>query len=253
MLPVPSRRRVPPPARRPKSPGSYDRCKKQFPRTRGVAAYSSRSSRTASARALQKRPCYQGISPRGGQVITGPSIHLARTLARGMGQCGPEGFKGFGTDGKGVPPWPYCWDLGDQLRGDEGFTVQHIRETKEGGAPFDRLRDILKDGSKSRRPALERYMLIFLAHPGDVVAAAVGQCNVTRSRRMRNAPCGYGPAPSCEELPRAADYMTAEILEAYMWVQRRGFPASVIRLKNVYNIQGQLSQCGAVFQSTLPV
>ena len=78
--------------------------------------------------------------PRGGQVITGPSIHLARTLARGWGNV-DAGFKVLEQTAKESTVMAYCWDLETNYRETKVFDVPHIRETKKGAYPLTDPRD----------------------------------------------------------------------------------------------------------------
>ena len=102
---------------------------KKFPRDE-VAAY-NRILQDCQRTSLAEKAMYE--YPRGGQVITGPSIHLARTLARGWGNV-DAGFKVLEQTAKKSTVMAYCWDLETNYRETKVFDVPHIRETKKSEA-----------------------------------------------------------------------------------------------------------------------
>lgn len=200
---------------------------KRFPRDE-VSAY-NRIVRDCQRSSLAEKAMYE--YPKGGQMITGPSIHLARVLARGWGNL-DSGFKVLEQSAKESTVMAYCWDLETNYRETKVFSVPHIRETKKGAKPLTDSREIyeLIANQASRR---ERACILSII-PGDVVDAAVGQCAVTLAGKskmplvdmiralVKNFQEQYG--------------VTAEMLESYIGCKKEAFSQqSVIRLKNVYN------------------
>ncbi len=200
---------------------------KKFPRDE-VAAY-NRILQDCQRTSLAEKAMYE--YPRGGQVITGPSIHLARTLARGWGNV-DAGFKVLEQTAKKSTVMAYCWDLETNYRETKVFDVPHIRETKRGAYPLTDPRDIYE--MVANQAARRERACILSVIPGDVVDAAVGQCNVTLA--------GNAKMPLVDMVRALVKNfqeqygVTAEMLEAYIGCKKEAFSQkSVIRLKNVYN------------------
>lgn len=200
---------------------------KRFPRDE-IAAY-NRVMRDCQRKTLAEKAMYE--YPRGGQVVTGPSIHLARAMARSWGNL-DSGFKVLEQSAKESTVMAYCWDLETNYRETKVFTVQHIRETKKGAYPLTDSRDIYE--MVANQAARRERACILSVIPGDVVDAAIGQCNVTLSS---------GGKMPLVDMVRALvknfqeQYgVTAEMLEKYIGCKKEAFSQqSVVRLKNVYN------------------
>lgn len=200
---------------------------KRFPRDE-IASY-NRILQDCQRKSLAERAMYE--YPRGGQMVTGPSIHLARTLARGWGNL-DSGFKVLEQTATDSTVMAYCWDLETNYREAKVFTVKHIRETKKGAHPLTDSRDIyeLIANQSARR---ERACILSVI-PQDVVDAAVGQCNATLAS---------GGKMPLVDMVRALvknfqeQYgVTPEMLEQYIGCKKEAFSnQSVVRLKNVYN------------------
>lgn len=200
---------------------------KRFPRDE-IASY-NRILQDCQRKSLAERAMYE--YPRGGQMVTGPSIHLARTLARGWGNL-DSGFKVLEQTATDSTVMAYCWDLETNYRETKVFTVKHIRETKKGAYPLTDSRDIyeLIANQSARR---ERACILSVI-PQDVVDAAVGQCNATLAS---------GGKMPLVDMVRALvknfqeQYgVTSEMLEQYIGCKKEAFSnQSVVRLKNVYN------------------
>lgn len=200
---------------------------KRFPRDE-VAAY-NRILQDCQRQSLAEKAMYE--FPRGGQVVTGPSIHLAKTLARCWGNI-DSGFKVLEQGPKESTVMAYCWDLETNYRETKVFTVQHIRETKKGAYPLTDPRDIYE--MIANQAARRERSCILSVIPGDVVDAAIGQCNVTLA--------GKSDMPLMDKVRALVKNfqeqygVTAEMLEAYIGCKKEAFSQqSVVRLKNVYN------------------
>ena len=200
---------------------------KRFPRDE-VSAY-NRILSDCQRQSLAEKAMYE--FPRGGQVVTGPSIHLAKTLARCWGNI-DSGFKVLEQGPKESTVMAYCWDLETNYRETKVFTVQHIRETKKGAYPLTDPRDIYE--MIANQAARRERSCILSVIPGDVVDAAVGQCNVTLA--------GKSDMPLMDKVRALVKNfqeqygVTAEMLEAYIGCKKEAFSQqSVVRLKNVYN------------------
>ena len=200
---------------------------KRFPRD-PVTAYNHIMSDCAR-RSLAEKAMYE--YPRGGSMITGPSIHLARALARGWGNI-KSGFKVLEETPKSSVVMVYCHDLESNYYEEKIFTVQHVRETKKGGYALTDPRDIYE--MVANQAARRERSCILSVIPADVVEAAVEQCKITLQDgakmplvdMVRHLVKNYQ-----EQLG-----VTAAMLEAFIGCKKEAFSIqSVIRLKNVYN------------------
>lgn len=114
--------------------------------------------------------------PKGGQEVTGPSIRLAEVLAMNWGN-----FQ-FGWDELGrkdgtseIRAW--AWDCETNVRRETRFTVRHWRDTKSGGYAIKDERDIYELCANQAARRMRACVLNII--PGDVIEAAVQQCERT--------------------------------------------------------------------------
>lgn len=200
---------------------------KRFPRDQ-VAAY-NRILQDCQRKSLAEKAMYE--YPRGGTTVTGPSIHLAKAMARNWGNL-LSGFKVLEQSAKESTVMAYCWDLETNYTEEKVFFVPHIRETKKGAKALTDPRDIYE--MVANQAARRERACILSVIPGDVVDAAVGQCNATLAS---------GGKMPLVDMVRALvknfqeQYgVTAEMLEKYIGCKKEAFSnQSVVRLKNVYN------------------
>lgn len=200
---------------------------KRFPRD--IYSAYNRIIQDCQRRTLAEKAMYE--YPRGGQMVTGPSIHLARAMARSWGNL-DSGFKVLEQSAKESTVMAYCWDLETNYRETKVFAVQHIRETKKGAYPLTDSRDIYE--LIANQAARRERACILSVIPGDVVDAAIGQCNATLA--------GDAKMPLVDMVRALVKKfqeqysVTAEMLEAYIGCKKEAFSQqSVVRLKNVYN------------------
>lgn len=200
---------------------------KRFPRD--VYSAYNRIIQDCKRRTLAEKSMYE--YPRGGQTVTGPSIHLARAIARSWGNL-DSGFKVLEQSPKESTVMAYCWDLETNYRETKVFTVQHVRETKKGSYPLTDSRDIyeLIANQSARR---ERACILSVI-PGDIVDAAIGECNatlqgdgkMTREDAVRDIINRFQEQYGVKK----------EQLEKYIGRNAEAFTIqSVVRLRNVYN------------------
>lgn len=200
---------------------------KKFPRD-NITAY-NRIMSDCTRKSLAEKALYE--FKRGTNVITGPSIHLARALARGWGNVS-AGYTVLESTAKESTVMAYCWDLETNYREAKVFPVKHIRETKNGSYPLTDSRDIYE--IVANQAARRERACILSVIPSDVVDAAVGQCNVTLA--------GDSKMPLVDMVRALVKNfqeqysVTKEMLETYIGCKAEAFSMqSVIRLKNVYN------------------
>ena len=119
--------------------------------------------------------------PRGGQQVTGPSIRLAEALARNWGNL-DFGIKELeNRDGRSIV-MAYAWDMETNTRASKTFVVPHERFTKKGKTILTDPRDIYEMVANQGARRLRSAILSII--PGDVVEAAVRQCDDTVRHSM---------------------------------------------------------------------
>jgi len=114
--------------------------------------------------------------PRGGQVVSGPSIRMAEELARCWGNIE------FGTrelsrrEGESEME-AYAWDLETNLVRSIKFTVRHLRDKKGGSVQLTDERDIYEVTANMGGRRVRACLLAIL--PPDYVDSAVKECGKT--------------------------------------------------------------------------
>lgn len=200
---------------------------KRFPRDENASF--ARIMQSCQRKGLAERAMYE--YPRGGQNVTGPSIRLAEAMAQNWGNLD------FGITELEQKPgestvMAYCWDLETNTRQTKIFTVPHIRQSKKGAQVLTDPRDIYEMVANQGARRLRSCILGVI--PGDIVDAAVEQCNKTLTSgdntplpdRIRNMVFFF---QSKFGVPK-------ECLEQYIGCKAEAFTEqSVVRLRNVYN------------------
>ncbi|HAU1312556.1 TPA: hypothetical protein F8R99_14315 [Legionella pneumophila] len=114
--------------------------------------------------------------PRGGALVTGPSIRMAEVLARCWGNC-RVGITIRSQDSDKTEARAYAYDLQSNYMVDQDFTVPHKRTTKKGVQKLTDEREIRElvanIGSRIMRGCILRLI------PGDIVEDAVEQVKKT--------------------------------------------------------------------------
>lgn len=199
---------------------------KRFPRDEIEA--SNRITTACRRKSLAERAVYE--YPRGGENVTGPSIRLAEVMARNWGNLDfgiteLEQKKGEST------VMAYCWDLETNTRQTKIFTVPHIRQTKNGAKALTDPRDIYEMIANQGARRMRSCILGII--PGDVVDAALAECNKTLM--------GYSDEPLIDRVKKMARAfkdefgVPLECLEKYIGCKAEAFTAqSVVRLRGVY-------------------
>ena len=116
--------------------------------------------------------------PRGGQQITGPSVHLARELARCWGNI-DYGVKELDRDDEGgvSEMLAFAWDLETNARSETTFIVPHIKDTKGGGKRLTDMRDIYENNANNAARRLRET--IFAVLPVWFTEEAKDRCTAT--------------------------------------------------------------------------
>jgi hypothetical protein len=153
---------------------------KRFPRDQ-TAAF-SRIKEACKRATLAKEAMY--AYPRAKTLITGPSIRLAEVIAQNWGnlQFGiRELSQKVTVDGGVSEVQAFAWDLETNTLQSKTFQVEHVRWKKEEGKvrlkdPRDIYELIANQGARRLRACILGVI------PGDIVEAAVKQCEQTMEK-----------------------------------------------------------------------
>lgn len=145
---------------------------KRFPRDE--QASQNRILQACTRLSLAESAMYE--YPRGGENVTGPSIRLAEVMAQNWGNL-DFGITELEQKNGESTVMAYCWDLETNTRQTKIFTVPHVRATKKGSYALTDPRDIYEIVANQGARRLRACILGII--PGDVVDAAVAQCETT--------------------------------------------------------------------------
>lgn len=147
---------------------------KKFPRNQVVAE--KRILDACKRKGLAETSQYS--FPRGGQAVEGPSIRLAEVLAQNWGNLDYGVMELDRVDGVSTM-MAYCWDLETNTRKTQVFTVAHVRDTKRGRQKLSDERDVYEMTANQGSRRVRSCILAII--PGDIVDAAVAECDRTIS------------------------------------------------------------------------
>jgi len=114
--------------------------------------------------------------PRGSTTVEGPSIRMAEALAQNWGNMDfgiveIEQRRGEST------MMAYAWDLETNTRQTRIFTVRHERHTRRGTTHLTDPRDVYEMTANQGARRVRACILGII--PGDIVEAAIDECNRT--------------------------------------------------------------------------
>lgn len=145
---------------------------RKFPRNQ-LEAYSA-IMETCKRPFLAEQAMY--AYPRGGTLVTGPSIRLAEAMAQCWGHIDFGIREVSQTNGMSVAE-AYAIDLQTNTHATKIFHVPHVRDTKKGKVKLTDARDIYEMVANQGARRLRACILGVL--PGDVVEAAIDRCKKT--------------------------------------------------------------------------
>lgn len=185
--------------------------------------------------------------PKGGQMVSGPSIRLAETLARNFGNLS-YGIKEVDQrDGESVM-LAYCWDLETNVRSIKEFTVKHERHSKRGVTKLKDPRDIYEVTANIGARRLRNCILSVI--PGDLCDEAQDQCEKTLQ--------GNSKEPLSDRIKKMTHAFSEIGVTAEMLEKRLGHPANamvdvqLIELRKIYqSIRDGIAKREVFFQ--LPI
>lgn len=166
---------------------------------------------------------------RGGTDVTGPSIRMAEALAQNWGniQFGIRELEQ--RDGESSVE-AYAWDIETNTRQVKVFQVPHIRYTRNGTKKLEDPRDVYEMVANQGARRLRACILGVI--PGDVIEAAVKQCETTLKTKAE-----VTPERLAALVEKFAEYsVTKEMIEKR--IQRRldaMTPALLVNLGKIYN------------------
>jgi hypothetical protein len=181
---------------------------------------------------------------RGGKDITGPSIRLAEAMAQVWSNLA-FGIRELEQRSGESTMEAYCWDMETNVRQSRVFQVRHERYTKTRTYKLTDPRDIYEANANQGARRLRACILGVI--PGDVVEAAVTQCEETMRADVDTSP---------EALKRLVEAfgqfgVTREMLEAR--IQRRIEairPAQIINLRKIWaSLSDNMSEPGDWFET----
>ena len=183
---------------------------------------------------------------RGGTDITGPSIRLAEAVAQQWGNIS-FGIRELEQTPAASTVQAYAWDVETNTRREVTFQVPLVRHTKKGAYRLEDPRDIYEMVANQGARRLRACILAVI--PGDVIEAAVEQCENTL-----HAKADVGPDAQAKMVAAFKEFgVTKEMIEAR--IQRRLDaiqPAQMVALKKVFiSLRDGVATAGEFFE--LPV
>lgn len=125
--------------------------------------------------------------PRGGQSVSGPSIHLARELARCWGNIIYAVVELDRDEDRQISEMmAYAWDLETNTRNQNQFLVPHKRDKRGGAEVLTDMRDIYENNANMGSRRLREC--IFAVLPPYLTKAAEEQCYKTLQEGGDNEP-----------------------------------------------------------------
>jgi len=124
---------------------------------------------------------------RGGSEITGPSIRLAEVAAQSWGNV-QFGIRELEQRNGESTVEAFAWDVETNTRQVKVFQVPHVRHTKGGARRLEDPRDVYELVANQGARRLRACILGVI--PGDVIEAAVKQCEDTLHANADTSPDG---------------------------------------------------------------
>lgn len=198
---------------------------KRFPRNQAEAM--DRILMSCQRQSLAEQSVYS--YSRGGSEITGPSIRLAEAIAQQWGNM-QFGIRELEQKNGESTVEAFAWDVETNTRQVKVFQVPHVRHTRQGAKRLEDPRDIYEMIANQGARRLRACILGVI--PGDVVDAAVDQCEATMKAKADTSPEGIKKLVAAF----APFGVTSDMIAKR--IQRTNLesitPAQVVALKKVY-------------------
>ena len=166
---------------------------------------------------------------RGGSEITGPSIRLAEAIAQNWANL-QFGVKELEQRNGESTVQAYAWDMETNVKQEKTFQVKHERYTKKGKYTLEDPRDIYEMTANQGARRLRACILGII--PGDVIDAAVSQCEQTLKAKADTSP------EALKKLVEAFGHYKVTKEQIEKRIQRRLdtiTPAQLVALRKIYN------------------
>ena len=122
---------------------------------------------------------------RGGTSVSGPSIRLAEAIAQNWGNLQFGIVEMEQRTGESTVK-AYAWDVETNTKQEKVFQVPHVRHTKQGAKQLNDPRDIYELVANQGARRLRACILSVI--PGDVIDAAVDECDKTLKTKIDVTP-----------------------------------------------------------------
>lgn len=166
---------------------------------------------------------------RGGSSITGPSIRLAEAVAQQWGNI-QFGIRELSNHGGKSEVQAFAWDVETNTRREVTFSVPHIRYTRKGAYKLEDPRDVYELIANQGARRLRACILAVI--PGDVMEAAVEQCQTTIANSVDVSPEAI---KKIIETFEERFGINKEQIEKYCQCRLEAIrPAQVIRLRQIW-------------------
>lgn len=168
---------------------------------------------------------------RGGSAIRGPSIRMAECIAQNWGNM-DFGFTELERKDRESKVMAFAWDLETNTRQSRIFSVRHQRDTGKGSKAMTEERDIYEMIANQAARRVRNCILSLI--PGDVVDAALKQCDLTLKNQMQGVSLDSIRADMVAKFEEFG--ITPEMLAAFCQKQSVDYldEADIKKLRRVY-------------------
>ena len=165
---------------------------------------------------------------RGGAEVTGPSIRLAEAIAQAWGNL-QFGIRELAQSGGKSTVEAFAWDVETNTRQVKVFEVPHVRHTRQGAKLLTDPRDVYELVANQGARRLRACILGVV--PGDVVDAALTQCEATLRTKVDVTPEGIKALLGAfAEIGVSGDQVAQKLGHRADSI----VPAEVVRLRKIY-------------------
>lgn len=182
---------------------------------------------------------------KGGTDVTGPSIRLAEVAAQCWGNVS-FGIRELEQRNGESTVEAFAWDVETNTRQVKVFQVGHVRHTKSGQKKLTDPRDIYEMVANQGARRLRACILGVI--PGDVIEAAVKQCEETLHANADVSPEGIKKLQAAfQQLGVSKEQIEARIQRRIETIR----PAQIVQLKKVYaSLRDGMSEIGDWFDAS---
>jgi len=180
---------------------------------------------------------------RGGSSISGPSIRLAEAIAQSWGNI-QFGIKELEQRNGESTVQTYAWDMENNTRQEKTFQVKHERFTKKGKYKLEDPRDIYESVANQGARRLRACILGVI--PGDVIDAAVAQCEDTMKAKADTSPAAIKKLVEAFESFKVTKEQIEKRIQRHIDAIT---PAQIVSLKKIYiSLRDGMSTTGDWFE-----